>query len=80
MQQTGSRVAVTVRDGSSPVTGARVSLAPGGANKYGSDLLFENVPTGRVTLAVSASGYLDESYQLDHNGARCRVAPAIPST
>ena len=69
VQQTGSRVAVTVRDGSSPVTGARVSLAPGGANKYGSDVVFENVPTGRVTLTVSASGYLDESYQLDHNGA-----------
>ncbi len=68
VQQPGSRVAISVRDGSTPVTGARVTLTPGGAYKYGSDVVFDSVPTARISVNVSASGYLDESYQLDHNG------------
>jgi hypothetical protein len=67
-QGTGSRVVVAVRDSSTPATGARVTLLPAGVTKYGSDVVFEGIATGRIRLTVSAPGYLDESYELSHDG------------
>jgi hypothetical protein len=51
------------------VPGARVTLLPAGISKSGSDVLFESIATGRIRLTVSAAGYLDESYELSHDGA-----------
>ena len=68
-QGAGSRVVVAVRDSSAPVQGARVTLLPAGISKSGGDVVFEGIATGRIRLTVSAPGYLDESYELSHDGA-----------